>query len=220
MFTIEPFEKYFPLSFANGLTKENAIIGFRNDLEKWGQIEQSEHEKEVVEEFELPDGAKFEKTQFKDPAVRWARSFIITSFYNLCCLAARKKTIEELIFEAWNYRIESSPPPESIKAFNHLLGISNAFLQSEWSKEIFYKATANDDVDFFKKMGRWLVVDTPKENFTTARKWLGVTMLWYLGGKDISPRREFMNLLKLKGVMSGDQTEESFNAELRKLRIF
>lgn len=219
MFLIEPFKRYFPLKLVDRLTEKDAKNSLRKDMEKWGQIEQNEHEKEIVKERELPDGGVSKRTQFKDPEVRWARVFILTSFYNLCCLAAHKKTIAELIFEAYQYCAQDTPPAGSRKAFYKLLGITNSFLLAEWAREIFYKAIANDDRAFFKGVSKSLNEDTMSKRFDTARPWIGTTMLWYLGGKNIFPRKEFMELLRQKKVISGSMKAESFKAMLSNLGL-
>jgi hypothetical protein len=244
MFLIEPFEKYLSKGFVENLTQENARAAFRQDMLRWGEIEQREHEiRQVKKKMALLSTTKFEGrstkleatkktdgklrpkqfkvTEFVDEEVRWARRFIVSAFYNLCCLAAHKKTIEELIWQAWQYVAiqETHPPKKCITAYYRLLGISNLFLIAEWAKDIFFKAIANSDTDFFKGMRRWLIENTPEKRFSTARQWLGVTMLWYLGGKDITPRRDFILLLKQKDIISTMLDEYSFNAQLRKLRL-
>ncbi|MCJ7457766.1 MAG: hypothetical protein MUP17_02095 [candidate division Zixibacteria bacterium] len=218
-FLIEPFRQFFSRSFVEQLTEEKAKNNLHIQLLEWGRIEQSEYEIEIIETLELPDGTKYEKTQFKDPKVRWARNFILTAFYNLCCLAAHKVTIEELIFSAYKDINKSKTDRKDIKAFYKLIGISNSFLLSEWAQDIVEKAIANSDKDFFRGMTRWLNEDTPSKKFDTASTWLGTTLLWYLGGKDLL-RREFMLLLKQKGILSPQMQELSFNAILSKLHLF
>lgn len=218
-YLIGPFGQFFPRSFAEQLTEERARCALHIQLLEWGRIEQSEHEIEIIETNELPDGKKIELTQFKDPKVRWARDFILTAFYNLCCFAAHKATIEELIFSAFKDINKSETDRTDIKAFYKLIGISNSFLLSEWARDIIGKAIANSDKDFFRGLTRWLNEDTPSKKFDTARTWLGTTLLWYLGGKDLL-RREFMLLLKQKGILSPQMQELSFNAILSKLHLF
>lgn len=219
MFLIDPFEQYFPRRFAEELTQETARDTLRLNLVRWGEIEQREHEIEVVSELRSPDGLVYPKTQFKDPDVLWARRFVVTAFYNICSLATYKMTIEELIYMTWQQTTEQNPSATGIHPFHRLLGISNSFLLAEWADDLFRKAIANDDRIFFKKMQRWLIEDTAVERFDTARNWLGVILLWHLGGKDIKPRRTFMNLLQQKGLLSKDKDESVFNAELRKFHL-
>lgn len=217
MFLIEPFNQFFSLEFANSLTIESAHDIFHLDMAKWGRIEQNEHEREIIDYYELPNGKKYPITQFKDLDVRWARNFIISAFYNLCCLASRKKTIEEFIFVA-NQSPADNNPEEINKAFFELIGISNSFLTTEWTKEIILRAISNRDSGFFKDLSKCLNKDIAPETFDTARTWLGTTMLWYLGGKDMK-RRDFMLLLRTKDVLSPQVEELSFNSQLSKLRL-
>ena len=80
MFLIEPIQQYFETNFIDRLTKENSKTIFHEQMLKWGKIEQCEHEKEIIDTIEFPDGTKHNHTQFKDPEVRWARKFIISAF--------------------------------------------------------------------------------------------------------------------------------------------
>lgn len=217
-FLVDPFRQFFTLEFANSLTKDSASTIFHLNMAKWGQIERNEHEKEIIKYFESPDGAKFPITQFKESEVRWAREFIISAFYNLCCLASRKKTIEEFIFIANQSPVDINPE-EINKGFLELIGISNSFLTAEWAKEIIQRAVSNRDSGFFRDLSKCLEKDIAPKSFDTARTWLGTTMLWYLGGKDIKPRREFMLVLRKKGILSPQTEETSFNAELYKLHL-
>ena len=216
-FLVEPLKQFFSLEFANSLTKESAHDIFHLNMAKWGQIEQNEHEREIIDYHELPNGKKYPKTQFKDLDVRWAREFIISAFYNLCCLASRKKTIEEFIFIANQSPVDNNPK-EINKAFLELIGISNCFLTAEWSKKIIQRAVSNRDSEFFKDLSKWLQKDIPVEKFDTARTWLGTTMLWYLGGKNLV-RNEFMSILQEKDILSPQTEELSFNAQLRRLNL-
>ena len=217
LFLVEPLENYFTIDFVSGLDKDRAKLLFHEDLTKWGEIEQTDHEKEIIDTIEFPDGTKHSITQFKDPNVRWARKFILTAFYNLCCLAARKITIEELIFIA-NTIPNTKNSKEINKAFFELIGISNSFLSAEWARQIIQRAVSNRDTKFFKELSKWLIKDIPSERFITARTWLGTTMLWYLGGKDI-PRRDFMIVLRDYKLIPKGKDEYSFNAELSKLKL-
>lgn len=218
IFTIEPIEHFLTNQYANTLTEKEAKEGLHKNLIKWGQIEQSDHEIEVIEEYELPDGKKLQRTQFKDPDVRWARKFVFLAFYNLCSLAANKKTIEELILLAMRDRTKPERDRKTITSYHRLLGINNAFLTAEWARDIILEAVANDNKSFFNSFNKWLVKDSLQEQFDIARTWLGAIMLWYLGGVEM-PRREFIILLKQQKLISESLDELSFNAEINKLHL-
>jgi len=218
MFLIEPFQHYFPTGFVDKLTEEEARIMLHKSLLEWGKIEQQEHEVEI-RYLELPDGRQIPDPRFKDPKVRWSRSFILTAYYDLCCLATHKKSIEELIYIANKYRNREPEGDDDIKAFYKLVGISKSFLLAEWTHGIISRAVSKRDEEFFKGLCKWLKEDTSTKRFDTARIWLGTTLLWYLGGKDITPRRNFMLLLRKKGIISSQLDELSFNAMLSKLRL-
>jgi hypothetical protein len=218
MFTIEPFEKYFSIEYADSLTNESASAMLHMQLRKWGKIERENHPPQTREVI-LEDGKKVNIPHFHDPELEWSRKFIIGSFYNICCLGSHQLSIEELIFLANTYRKSIDAAEESKDAFCKLLGISRAFLLAEWAKNIFHKAISNDDDELFKKISRWINENTPIKRFDTARTWLGTTLLWYLGGKDIKPRREFMLFLREKGILSIHMEEDSFNAMLSNLKL-
>lgn len=217
-FLVEPLQEFFPQSFADTLTLETAKTSLHQGLKRWGQIEQSGHEIEVTEELQFDDGAKIQLTQFKDSDVRWAREFIFTAFYNLCCLASNKQTIEELIFIA-NSDSNSVPMSEtSRKAFLKLIAFSNSFLLAEWAHDLIHRAVSNSDDDFFNGLSRSIIKNTAEEKFPVAREWLATTLLWYLGGKDLK-RREFMAILRDRKIISNYLELPSFNTMLSKLHL-
>ncbi|MCH7878033.1 MAG: hypothetical protein IH914_01800 [candidate division Zixibacteria bacterium] len=218
MFLIDPLREFLPKSFADGLTAESAKIRLHQNLARWGEIEQADHEIEVLEEHQFDDGGVFQLTQFKDPDVRWTREFIFTAFYNLCCLATHKVTIEELIVESCGEPNFSPMTDNSRKAFLRLIALSNTFLLSEWAQDLIHRAIANSDTKFFKGLCTSLMKNTARDRFEVARTWLGVTLLWYLGGKDFT-RRDFMLLLRKKDIISRSLEELSFNAMLSKLKL-
>lgn len=218
-FLIEPFEHLFSQAFANELTEEDARYGLHRGLLRWGEIEQSEHDIEIVEELEFPDGGKMPLTRFKNPKVRWSRSFILTAFYSLCCLQANRASLEELIFKAVQARHATGFEKDQLVALRCLLGISKSFILAEWFQDLAHKALSNSDDGFFHKISLWLKQKSvPRERFGTIRPWLGTTLLWYLGGKDL-PRREFMLLLRTKGILSRQADELTFNAMISNLKL-
>jgi len=202
-FLVEPFECLFSRAFADELTEETARYGLHRSLLRWGKIEQSEHDIEIEEELETPEGGKVQLTRFKDPEVRWSRSFILTTFYNLCCLQTNRASLEELIFKAAQARRATEFEKDCLDALRRLFGISKSFVLAEWFQDLAHKALSNGDDEFFHKMSLWLdQKSVPRERFGTIRPWLGTTLLWYLGGKDIYPRKQFAWLLRQKGIVS------------------
>ncbi|MCH7879200.1 MAG: hypothetical protein IH914_07800 [candidate division Zixibacteria bacterium] len=153
MFLINPLREFFPKSFADSLTAESARTRLHQNLARWGEIEQADHEIEVLEEHQFDDGGRFQLTQFKDSDVRWAREFIFTAFYNLCCLATHKLTIEELIVESCDDPNSSPMTDNSRKALLRLIALSNSFLLAKWSQDLFHRAVANSDTKFIN----WVV---------------------------------------------------------------
>jgi hypothetical protein len=217
-FLVDPLREFFPESVADDLTVEPAKTRLHENLKKWGEIEQDAHEVEILAEHKFVDGGKLQFTQFKDAEVRWAREFILTAFYNLCCLAANKTTIEELIFASLSDPKSIPMSVESRKAFMKLIAFSNSFLLAEWSQDLIQRAVANSDDEFFKALSRSVKKNTAVDKFPIARTWLGTTLLWYLGGKDLK-RREFLALLREKSIVAPALDLPSFNAMLSKLHL-
>lgn len=218
MFLIEPFEQFFTIDFAKSLTEESAKSEFHRKLNRWGQIERVEHIPDMRIET-LSDGTEIRFSEFSNPELKWSRTFILSSFYNLCCLGSHHVTIEELIFEAIQYRNEIPATNSSRIAFLNLVGISKSFLLAEWGQDIIRRAISNDDEELFKKLSRWINEDTTKKRFNTAKSWLATTLLWYLGGKDLHPRNEFMTLLQQRGLLSSHMSEDSFRGMLSLLGL-
>lgn len=218
MFLVDPFKEYFPQSFVNSLNAEDARTLLHRKMTKWGDLEQLEHEIEVYHEHKFEDGQVARLTRFKEPEIRSSRGFILSAFYNLCCLAANKQTIEELVFLA-NTDSDSIPMSESSRnAFMKLVALSNSFLLAEWAQNQIHRAVSNSDEEFFKALSKNLKMNTAVEKFPVARSWLGTILLWYLGGKDLK-RRDFMLLLRKKDVIADSLQEPSFNAMLSKLKL-
>lgn len=218
MFLIEPFEQFFSFEFADSLTKNDAKTHFHRRLDRWGQIERVEHPPDIRIET-LSDGTEIQFSEFNNPELKRSRLFILSSFYNLCCLGSHHVTIEELIFEAVQYRNEIPATNSSRIAFLNLVGISRSFLLAEWGQDIMRRAISNDDDKLFQKLSCWINEDTTRKRFDTAKTWLGTTLLWYLGGKDLHPRSEFMALLQQKGVLSSHMAEDSFRGMLSLLGL-
>ena len=218
MFLIDPVREFFPKSFADGLTEENAKLRLHQNLKKWGEIEQSVHEVEVTEEHQFEDGSKFQLTQFKDSDVRWARKFILTAFYNLCCLAANKQSIEELIFISMSDPNSIPMSTTSRKAFLRLIDFSNSFLLAEWTQDLIHRAVSNSDNKFFTGLSLSIKKNSAKAKFPVAKSWLGTILLWYLGGKNLK-RREFMEILLDRKIISPYLDLPTFNAMLWELHL-
>lgn len=218
MFTIEPLRKYFPMSFADSLTEDSAISRFHAGLDTWGRLELAYKGPKTRTET-LDDGTEVIVPEFPDRDEWESRFFILDSFYNLCCLGTNYKTIEQLVFLANMYRSEMPAKKASRDAFLRLLGVSRSFLLAEWSQDILMRAISNNDEVLFKHLPRWLNENIPVRRFNTVMIWLGTTLLWYLGGKDIYPRKQFLWFLKQKGIVSKRMSSESFKAMLSNLGL-
>lgn len=219
-YLVQPLSRYLTQRYARSLRANRVGHYLHSQLERWGAVEQRAHEREGIVMNELPSGEKIEVGLTVAADVEDTRAFILGAFYNLCCLAAHKVTIEQLIFEATRKR-----KPKTIEdnraiqqAFLKLVGISNAFVAAEWAQPIILTAVANWDQDFFNRLGRRLRENVPVKRFNTARTWLGTILLWYLGGK-LLRRRELMLRLRNKGVLAHDVSELTFNRTLHKLGL-
>jgi len=218
MFLINPFREFFPKSFADRMSPESAKTRLHQNLARWGEIEQAVHEIEVTEEHQFEDGSKFQLTQFKDSDVRWAREFIFTAFYNLCCLAANKQTIEELILISMSDPNSVPMSTTSRTAFLRLIDFSNSFLLSEWAQDLIHRAVSNSDDKFFTGLSLSIKKNSAKAKFPVAKSWLGTILLWYLGGKNLK-RREFMDILLDRKIISLYLDLPTFNAMLWELHL-
>lgn len=218
-FLIEPFRQFFSSEFANSLTEESAHESFHLNMAKWGQIEQNEHETEIFEYMELPNGEKLPRTRFKDPSARWARTFIFSAFYNLCSISTNYNSIEELIYFAVKDKYVRDTDGEDISAFIKLIELSNSFLIAEWGQEIIHKAISNNNREFFAKFSKAIEKNSAREKFDTIKRWMGVVMLWYLGGRDIKPRKLFLNYLQQNGVIAKGTKHDSFQSMLSNLGL-
>lgn len=226
-YKIWPFEQYFSMKFVNTLNENKAKTHFRHQLERWGEIEQNPPIFEKPQYFQIPGGPKLQRPPRTDSDHEWAFKFVFNSFYNLCCLARYNVTIEELIFIANKYRLSHNVSKQELDeinaqalgAFRKLISLSNSFLLAKWVQKMIYKAIANNDKQFFHYLSLDLEKDTSFEKYDTARAWLGTILLWYLGGKDIRPRKMFMAILQEKTILSKDMTWESFKAMLSNLGL-
>lgn len=218
MYLIDPFKKFFTQSFADGLSLEDARIHLHNEMMKWGETESLEHEIEVFDRHTFEDGQIIELKRFKDKETRTSREFILSAFYNLCCLAANKKTIEELIFTSLSDPNSIPMSENSRKAYSRIIAFSNSFLLAEWSQKFIHRAVANSDEEFFKTLSKSIKKNTAIDKFPVARTWLGTILLWYLGGKDLK-RCDFLTILNEKSIVAPSLDLPSFNAMLSKLHL-
>jgi hypothetical protein len=192
---IDPLRHYFPTRFADRLTVAKAKRMLHEQLLKLGKIQQGEHEVVTLYHARLDDKTEIPFTRFKDPEVEWASTFVRTAFYNLCCLAAHGKTIEELIFEANKYRLGYDTGDgqseyvqkqidlmlqrrkRALRPIGRLISISNSSLLAKWMQDIITTAISNNDKQFFKVLSLSLSRDATTERFDTARTWLGRMLL-------------------------------------------
>lgn len=218
MYSIEPLEKYFPIAFAESLTENDARTRLHRGLVKWGETEMAWTGPKIRTEI-LEDGTEIKFAEPRSREELAASQFVLDSFYNLCCLGSYHQTIEELVFWAHRYRLRMPAEKASRDAFLKLIGISQSFLIAEWAQEILYRAVSNRDEKLFKGLSRWVIEDIPSKRFITAKTWLGTTLLWYLGGKDMRPRTMFMELCQEKGVVSSHIEPRSFRSMLSNLGL-
>lgn len=76
------------------------------------------------------------------------------------------------------------------------------------------RAICNRDKKFFTRLSNAIKRDLMNRQTQTAKQWLLVTLLWFLGGKDIKPQRKFLQLLKKEKILLAATTEASFNFTL------
>lgn len=225
VFRVHPFQRFFSRDFARNLTQEKAKTNLRRQLQDWGEFAQRE---ELFEEarpdylphLEIPEDAVFPVRPKMEPGFARQWWFIVGVQHNLRCLSYHRMTIEEKIHVAYQFRHHRMGTNEDHKALYDLLRISKSFLLAEWAQDMILKAVSNDDHAFFQNFSNALAEEEiPAERSGTARTWFGVMLLWHLGGKDLKPRRKFMNLLRQKSVLSAQMEEPQFRSMLTKLKL-
>ena len=100
--------------------------------------------------------------------------------------------------------------------FRRLLRLSNAFLLAQWVHDMIERAIANRDKAFFRIISNSVKMNIMADASRAAVQWLLVVLLWHLGGKDITPRREFLHLLIRTGYLEEEAIidEEAFRSQL------
>lgn len=217
---VNPLKRYFPNKFAESLTEEKAGAYLHLQLTEWGRIERKRLRLKKQKYFQVPEGGpRVPIPREMDKKHNWSRAFVRSAFYNLCCLATYGKTIEELVFTINESRSSRHCTVPQLKALQRLISFSKSFLLAEWVQRMILKAISNEDDRFFLYLAKALVKDAAKPRFHTARQWLGTAVLWYLGGKDIHPRQEFVKFLKDKKILPNSIDETSFRAMLGNLGL-
>lgn len=217
-FLIDPFKPYFPLKYPLELTREKAELSLHEGLFEWGFLAQAKPELITIGEIPLKSGEVYKFQIPKNPRIAKSRQFIFYAFFNICCLAIHKQTLEELIFEAYYKFPDEQYLLSREKAFTKLVGISNSFLLTGWTYNILFQAISIEDKVFFRNLSKAINKNIPYERFNSARTWLGTTLLWYLGGKDMK-RRDFMLFLSKEKILSPQMEELSFNVMISKLKL-
>ena len=151
-------------------------------------------------------------------------SFLLRTHYNLYSLATHRKTIEELALGAYAYCSKSPVhtkkfDQKALADFRRLLRLSKTFLLAEWVQDMIERAIANRDVAFFKVLSNAVTEDIMVDTSVAAREWLVVILLWFLGGREYDTRRLFLYNLQRRRLLPHYITEESLNAELRRLGL-
>jgi len=144
---------------------------------------------------------------------------IVLSYYDLCSVAAYERTIEQLVLELCEDLHQEHLTKGQQLALVRLLAMNKAFLLAPWFQAMAHKAVANADSGAFAAMAKGLSRDVLKDRALRdkANRWLQVMLLWFLGGCDVRPRKEFMRtLIEMKLVPKG-MSDNAFRAMLSNL---
>ena len=224
VFNVHPFTHFFPREFAQSLTEESAKINLHRQLCQWSKFAQEnvlfEDNRGDYAGLEIPDDMRFHRRhkmgrEFTD--MWW---LIVRAHFNVRCLVYHRRTIEEKIMIAYRKFVDCGCTKESGQTLYDLLRISKSFLLSEWVHDLIYKAVSNGDHEFFMKLSNALAHElVPSEESDVAKTWFAVILLWYIGGRDITPTRQFMTLLRRYRIISKQMEEHNFTSTLSKLGL-
>jgi hypothetical protein len=220
VFLVHPFEYFFSRDFAADLTKEAARTNIHSQLHIWGMVARRRELFQGSWPSNRLDGkvlSQAPKVDIEHHRMWW---FMVRAYYNVCCLCYHRQTIEEKILVACRKFVDLKCTPKSKRALYDLLRLSKSFLLAEWVHDLIYKAVSNGDHGFFKSISNALVREQiPPEESDVAKSWFAVTLLWHLGGKEMKPLREFMNLLCRRSIISSELEEHDFRSMLSKLGL-
>lgn len=219
MIAVDPFRSFFRRSWIKRLRPKTAARRFHEEIRRWANVACSEPLFEPVYFRDKPEPVRHVHRMDGDfPGLFW---LIIRSYYNLYCLATHRKTIEELALGAYAYSSKTEKHTEmfdkaALADFRRLLRLSNAFLLAQWVHDMIERAIANRDEAFFRIISNSVKRDIMADASPAAVQWLLVVLLWFLGGKDIRPRREFLHLLIQEGILPKEMCidEDEFRSQL------
>ena len=217
---VDSFEPYFDKHWVQSLDINTARSIFLNEIAEWSVKISSTH---LTNSYTFTTDKKVETihTAKGGDEYSYLLNFLFRSHYNLYCLSTYRKTIEELALSAYSYcdskRVHDKKSDKKAFAdFRRLLRLSNSFLLTEWVHEMIVKAISNQDKPFFRIISNSVKINLLEDSSTEAIQWLLVILLWYMGGKDIKPRREFLHILIQKGILSPEtvDNEDEFRSQL------
>lgn len=220
LIAVDSFRPFFKKSWINRLTYKSARHRFTKELMRWAEV--ASHERLFTPEYftdysEDPPKVLFDRNvplfHGEMTELYW---FLLRAHYNLYCLSTHRKTIEELAIGAYAYCSKTEKHTEKFDRdaradFRRLLRLSNSFLLAEWVHDMIERAISNNDEAFFRILSNAVKKNIMTDPSPVAPQWLLVILLWFMGGKDMSPRREFLHLLTQEGIfpkkMNIDQDE-------------
>lgn len=223
MIAVDTFRPFFKRSWVKRLKPSTARSRFIEDIKHWADVASHEHlfAKEYFDDYndEPPMVSFLHNVALHQGELAELHLLLLRAHFNLYCLATHRKTIEELALGAYAY---CSKTEKHTKEFDEaarrdlwrLISLSNSFLLAEWVQDMVERAICNRDKKFFTRLSNAIKRDLMDRQTQTAKQWLLVTLLWFLGGRDIKPQRKFLQLLKKEKILPAATTEASFNVSL------
>ena len=215
VFNVRPFTQFFPRTFARSLTEESAKSNLHLQLSQWGKFAQEkllfEKDRRESPGLEVPDDMTFPMRHRTEPEFSEMWWLLVRAHFNVRCLVYRRMTIEEKILVACRKFVDLRCSKKSKQALYDPLRISESFLLAEWVHDLIHKAVSNGDHAFFKKLSNALAHElVPSNKSDAAKLWFAVTLLWYLGDRELTPIRKFITLLRRCRIISRQMEEHNF----------
>jgi len=220
MIAVESFRPYLTRSWVCGLDVGTARNQLFEEVAMWSEEIRVTR---LTEDFRFDHWKESESLQVARGGEEYSRLiwFLYRAHYNLYCLASHRKTIEELALGAYAYyknvrtRTEKSDKI-ALADFRRLMRISNTFLLAEWVHDMIELAVSNRDETFFRILSNSVRTNILSDASPVAIQWLLVVLLWFMGGKDMLPRREFLHLLAQEGIIPDAMcdNEDEFRSQL------
>lgn len=226
MIAVDSFRPYLKRAWIKRLRPSTARHRFLKELNRWAAV--ASHEYLFAPEYttdyskDPPEAAFLSNVPLFHGELTELYWFMLRAHFNLYCLATHRKTIEELALGAYAY---CSKTERHTKEFDEaarrdlwrLLSLSNSFLLAQWVQDMVERAVSNRDKAFFTRMSNAIQRDLMDRQTGTAKQWLLVTLLWYLGGRNMKPQREFLQLLKKEQILPSRIPANLLNHRLRTL---